>query len=231
MNGAVIGFLPRLRYVLLTDGLLETLSAGELRAVMAHEVGHLKYRHLPRTLAVLLGLIWISAQFFDWIVPPLYELLYEYGMASESVASTIQSTGTVMVLVVTFVAYGWVSRRFERQADAAAACELSASEEQEEGAQEAGEVVTARGAGLMCAALESVAVLNGLDPQRNTWRHGSIRWRQQNLLRVIGQPVDQLQIDAHVRTIKMVTVITLAILVVLSVIDASMYDSVAAYQE
>ena len=37
VNGAVIGLLPALRYVLLTDELLERLPSGQIRAVVAHE--------------------------------------------------------------------------------------------------------------------------------------------------------------------------------------------------
>ena len=229
LNGAVIGFLPRLRYVLLTDGLLETLSLGELRAVMAHEVGHLKYRHLPWTLAVLMGLIGLVAQIFDWIVPYVYDLLLNMGFDPESVSNGIQSVGTVAVFLVAFLVYGWVSRRFERQADAAAACELS-SVDPSLPVSSGGKSITPQGAGLMCGALESVAVLNGLDPERNTWRHGSIRWRQNYLLRLIGQPVNKLKIDAQVRLIKLVTAIALAILIGLSLVDVVLYDSVVGSQ-
>ena len=225
LNGAVIGFIPRLRYVLLTDGLIETLSHGELRAVMAHEVGHLKFRHLPWTLAVLLGLIGLVAQLFDWAVPFVYDLLVNMGFTSETAASSIQSVGTVAVFVIAFVVYGWVSRRFERQADSSAACQLSHSEPDSD-SRTPSESVTPQGAGLMCGALESVAVLNGLDPGRNTWRHGSIRWRQQYLLRLIGQPVRGLKIDAQIRVIKLVSALALAILVGLAVFDTALMETI-----
>lgn len=45
-NAAVIGFMPRVRFVLLSDGLLERLSDKEVEAVMAHEIGHIRRRHV-----------------------------------------------------------------------------------------------------------------------------------------------------------------------------------------
>lgn len=229
LNGAVIGFLPRIRYVLLTDGLLETLSLDELRAVMAHEVGHLRFRHLQWTCAVLLGLVWLLALAFEWIVMPVHEFLVAVGMDAEGAASGIQTFGSIAVFVGAFAAYGWVSRRFERQADVAAACDLSGPDERPD--HPSSSTVTPRAAALMCGALESVAILNGLDPERNTLRHGSIRWRQKYLLRSIGQPIDKLQIDALVRSIKAVTAITLAFLVLFSIADIALFEPLAITQE
>src|SRR6201999_2949396 len=45
-NAAVMGVLPRLRYVLMTDLLLETMPDEQIEAVFAHELGHIVYRHL-----------------------------------------------------------------------------------------------------------------------------------------------------------------------------------------
>jgi Zn-dependent protease with chaperone function len=55
MNAAVSGFFPRLRYVFLTDRLLERMSASEVAAVLRHEAGHIVKRHLPLRM-LLLGL-------------------------------------------------------------------------------------------------------------------------------------------------------------------------------
>ena len=227
LNGAVIGFLPRLRYVLLTDGLIESLPADELKAVMAHEVGHLANRHLPWTCGVLLALVWLFGLAFDWFVPWIHHVLVWSGIEENLTGSGIQTIGTILVFLAAFLVYGWVSRRFERQADLAAATDLSeTSEESETGAESM--TITTRGAALMCGALESVAVFNGIDPARNTWRHGSIRWRQQHLLRSIGQPVDRLEIDVQVRWIKGVTIVVLLGLALLAIIDLAMLDSVQA---
>lgn len=59
-NGAVIGFVPWLRFVLLSDGLLERLPTREVEAVMAHEIGHIRRRHIVWMGAFLLSLLTVS---------------------------------------------------------------------------------------------------------------------------------------------------------------------------
>jgi STE24 endopeptidase len=98
-NAAVVGLSRRLRYVLLTDALLEDLTPREVAAVVRHEVAHLRRWHLPLRLALLaLPLVawlaikrvwpeveslsrWLTvpgttAQIFSAIAPPLAMLLY-----------------------------------------------------------------------------------------------------------------------------------------------------------
>ena len=53
VNAAVAGFLPRLRYVLLTDALLTRFGDEEIALIFAHEVGHVRRRHLLWRLLVL----------------------------------------------------------------------------------------------------------------------------------------------------------------------------------
>ncbi len=50
-NAAISGVLPRLRYVFLTDRLVEILDDDELDAVLAHEISHGKGHHLLLKLA------------------------------------------------------------------------------------------------------------------------------------------------------------------------------------
>jgi len=45
-NAAVMGILPQVRYVMLSDLLLETMSDDQIAAVFAHELGHVKHRHI-----------------------------------------------------------------------------------------------------------------------------------------------------------------------------------------
>ncbi len=50
-NAAIVGFLPRWRYVVLTDALLGVLRPGEVEAVFGHEAGHAKRRHVATFFA------------------------------------------------------------------------------------------------------------------------------------------------------------------------------------
>jgi STE24 endopeptidase len=52
-NAAVAGVVRGLRYVFLTDALLARLSPDEIAAVLKHELGHIRGRHLPLRLLVL----------------------------------------------------------------------------------------------------------------------------------------------------------------------------------
>ena len=219
LNGAVIGFVPPLRYVLLTDALIETLPAQELRAVMAHEVGHLRYRHLPWTAAILLAQVWLFADILDRIFPSLYSLLVGIGFEPQMLLASVPGVGVLLVLGLSFLGFGWVSRRFELQADAAAACALSVPGDDRPA------LVAPEAAGWMCGALESVARVNGLAPERHTWRHGSIRWRQQQLQRLIGIPIDRLPIDRRVRLLKRLAASTLLLLAALAWFDPRASDS------
>src|SRR5699024_9049444 len=45
-NAAVMGLFPRVRYILMTDLLLETMTDEQIEAVFAHEIGHVHYRHM-----------------------------------------------------------------------------------------------------------------------------------------------------------------------------------------
>ncbi len=46
VNAAILGLFPRFRYVILTDGLLESLQPTETEAVFGHELGHAKRHHV-----------------------------------------------------------------------------------------------------------------------------------------------------------------------------------------
>ena len=55
-NAWVAGILAKWRSVFLTDYLLEHLSSDEIEAIFAHELGHIKHRHLLKQVAwIVLG--------------------------------------------------------------------------------------------------------------------------------------------------------------------------------
>ena len=47
VNAAVMGFVAPLRYILVSDALLETMDEDEIEAVFGHEAGHVRHWHLP----------------------------------------------------------------------------------------------------------------------------------------------------------------------------------------
>ncbi|MBL9032246.1 MAG: M48 family metalloprotease [Phycisphaerae bacterium] len=177
INGAVMGLVAPLRYVLLTDALLGSLPLEQVRAVMAHELGHVRHRHLPWLLAGGLSILILSGYAAERAVAALPGIR---GDATDLAA-------LVLSLALAFWAFGAISRRFERQADTFAARLLSEAEGHAEVRPEA--VVA------MAGALETVALLNHIPADRHSWRHGSIRSRQASLMALSGRAADDLGPD------------------------------------
>lgn len=101
-NAAIVGLLPSRRDVLLSDSLVAQLEPEELAAVFAHEVGHSRCNHVPTFLA------WAMAFMLG-------------GNLIADLAGGLFPGASLVVLGATFVAwllaFGWLSRRFELQAD------------------------------------------------------------------------------------------------------------------
>jgi STE24 endopeptidase len=112
-NAAVMGLMPRFRYVLLSDLLLDRMGNEQIEAVFAHEVGHVVHRHMAWYVVFFMILIFLAAGPGALAVDLLHRVVpIEQGM---SVALLFASTAAVCVM------FGFVSRRFERQADVYAA--------------------------------------------------------------------------------------------------------------
>ncbi|MDP6179479.1 MAG: M48 family metallopeptidase, partial [Desulfatiglandales bacterium] len=84
MTAGIMGIVPRYRYILITDALMEILSLEELKAVVAHEMGHAKYRHLVFYIFFILGYMFLSFGLFDlfryfFVVQPFFIRMFESG--------------------------------------------------------------------------------------------------------------------------------------------------------
>lgn len=194
-NGAVIGVLPGARCVLLTDALLEDLPEPELVAVMAHEVAHLRCRHLIVGALVLAAAVAALGVLGEQLLRWAGALLPVEGLPRAEV--WIQGGAMVAAVVGALLVFGWVSRRLERQADTFAVRHLSAASGESAGPPRVSELAVRT----MCDALDSVSGPSGIDPRRHSWRHGSIVWRQDYLRSLVGRPLGALFIDRQVRWI------------------------------
>ena len=110
------------RKIVLFDTLIQQLAEVELEAVLAHEIGHFKKKHIPKTL--LLSALSSLAAF--WLISLLagQEWFYRsFGFEPGSIVPALLLFG-LLSGVITFwfspVAHWW-SRRYEYQADAYAA--------------------------------------------------------------------------------------------------------------
>jgi len=198
-NGAVVGVLPGARCVLLTDALLEDLPERELVAVMAHEVAHLRCRHMLIALAALLTTSTLLSLVLSLLLGQLLEpsSALAAGLTEQARSALVDGGALIGAVVGVLVIFGWVSRRLERQADAFAVRHLSSGL----CAEGAAEHLTSSAAQTMCDALDSVARPSGIDPRQHSWRHGSIVWRQSYLRALAGLPLGPLAIDRQVRWI------------------------------
>ncbi|MFP4037367.1 MAG: M48 family metallopeptidase [Desulfobacteraceae bacterium] len=68
LTAGIMGLIPRYRYIMVAEGLMDILSTEELKAVLAHEVGHAKYRHLMFYVLFLLGYMALSFGLFDLLL-------------------------------------------------------------------------------------------------------------------------------------------------------------------
>jgi STE24 endopeptidase len=168
-NAMVTGFVPFLRYVVVTDRLIAELSQEEIEAVFGHEVGHIKHHHMLYYLGFLLaslaavGGVWtvVLGALKDDVFPAVFggasgvwTWLTEY-----EIIATV-SLLTVLSLYI-FLVFGFVSRRCERQADIFGSRTVSC--------------------GAFIRALEKVASLNGIHRERpgwlSSWQHSTIAKR------------------------------------------------------
>ena len=124
MTAGIMGILPRYRYLLITDSLLEALSMEELKAVLAHEMGHARYRHLLLYIVLFVGFMVISFGLFELFYylfmahPGFMEMLSGEDSRAVNFFNLILSLPMLITIVVYFrFVVGFFMRNFERQAD------------------------------------------------------------------------------------------------------------------
>jgi STE24 endopeptidase len=122
-NAYFTGFGKKKRVVFF-DTLLKDLAVGEVLAILAHELGHMKLRHIPKSLAASLVLSFVGF----WLMGALAQRNWFY--AGHFIRAV--SPGVLFLLftqalsVYTFwlgPVGAWISRRREFEADAYAARE------------------------------------------------------------------------------------------------------------
>jgi Zn-dependent protease with chaperone function len=148
-NAMIVGLLPRVRYVIFTDGILEEMPPDELDAVFGHEAGHALHGH-----------IWFYALF----------LILSAALVGGAFLLAGQSHDALMWVAFAayfFVVFGFLSRRCERQADIFGCRAVSCADPNCTG-HDAATVYPERGSGLCptgirtCArALERVSAVAG----------------------------------------------------------------------
>jgi hypothetical protein len=157
-----------------------------------------------------LGGWWIGALLADPLALWVYGgIVDREGIdAAAPLAETVALVRDIAVSAFGLLAFGFVSRRFERQADTNAVRLLS---ERDQSAD-----ATPASVNAMAGALSMVAFVNHVPVERPSWRHGSIAWRQAYLRTLAGRPHARLGIDSLVRAI-----CALALVAVLAMLTAA----------
>lgn len=165
MTAGVMGLVSRFRYILVTESLIQWLEPYEVDAVIAHEIGHVKKKHLLFYLFFFIGYLLVSFAVFDVIIyamiyfEPLYRLFDNAGFQQSTMASTLFSLFIISLFLVYFrFIFGYFMRNFERQADCYVFSVI-------ENAQP------------LISTLKKIALISGQPMDKPNWHHFSIRER------------------------------------------------------
>ncbi|MDJ0829857.1 MAG: M48 family metalloprotease, partial [Desulfobacterales bacterium] len=124
ITAGVMGLLRKFRYILVTPSLLRLLEPEEIDAVIAHEIGHVKRKHLLFYLLFFVGYMLLSYVTSDIILfgiiyaEPVYWLINKTGFDQTTIFSALFSLVIIFIFLIYFrFIFGYFMRNFERQAD------------------------------------------------------------------------------------------------------------------
>lgn len=162
ITAAVLGMMPGLRYILLTPALVQNLNMGELEAVMTHEIGHVKYRHLLLYVLLIGGfslvagllaepILYLSLS-MDWI----FHLIAAEVVSADTIIMLVGGLPLLILLLLYFrFVFGYFIRNFERQADLYVFKILGSGRQ-------------------LISAFEKIVVTSGQRADRPNWHHFGI---------------------------------------------------------
>ena len=165
-NAMAAGFGKRFQVVIISQDLLDALSEEEIQAVIGHELGHLRYRHL----LIYLALLFTMSTVISWLIS-ISETWWQPYLDAQYHLSVNLTLHAILILIAIRWIFGLVSRACEGQADLHGARVSSFS--------------------AMQSALHKVAMLVGQDLDTPNWRHHSIAQRITNLAQHPQNPQDQ----------------------------------------
>jgi Zn-dependent protease with chaperone function len=165
ITAGVMGLIKKFRYILVTPSLLHLLEPEEIDAVIAHEIGHIKKKHLLFYLGFFVGymlLSYVTIDFFLFIfiyAGPLNWLVNQSGFSQTTVMSGISSLVIICLFLVYFrFIFGFFMRNFERQADTYVYALFDSAQP-------------------LISTLKKIASTSGQSADRPNWHHFSIRQR------------------------------------------------------
>ena len=176
ITAGVMGLIKTFRYILVTPSLLQLLEPEEVDAVIAHEIGHIKKKHLLFYLAFFVGYMLLTFAALDLIVftiisaKPVYMLIDQSGFDQTTVVSGIYSVVMIGLFLIYFrFIFGYFMRNFERQADTYVYALFDSARP-------------------LISTLEKIAATSGQSADRPNWHHFSIRQRIDYLIKCESDP-------------------------------------------
>ena len=164
-NALILGALSRRKTLVVSDGLIQALSADQLAAVVAHESAHVSRHHLRvRTLYLAAPLLAVTAAVC--VNPALSELVMAW--ASESSHWQIWVPWVAVWLAYVVFVIGWLSRQLETEADLVACGTIDSLNRYRLNGDVADD---------FSHALLALAADSGQDAFRATWLHPSLSSR------------------------------------------------------
>jgi len=161
-TAGVIGLVRGFRYLLISKKLLKELSNLELRAVIAHEAGHIRRHHLFYYLVAVTGLL----AFFALVGNVNYLLVFTE--ISRVPGLIFGISAIISVLLFVRFGIGFLSQNFERQADCHSFERF--------------------GINPISTALLKVSWLNGINPEKDNWHHYGVKQRIDYLSKCFKKP-------------------------------------------
>jgi STE24 endopeptidase len=189
-----MGLIPQVRYILLSDLLLESMTDEEVEAVFAHELGHIVHRHLAWYVVMVIVLM-LGLSIGEIVLSDRLPHLHLHVNVDPDLATNVIGVGLF------FLVFGFLSRRFERQADvyAARTIEKHSDENLERGGDRFATPTSGGrpngpgrvgqyGAAVFTSALYRVAVVNNIPIAARNFSHGSIATRMKYLKDLASEP-------------------------------------------
>ncbi len=124
ITAGIVGFIKRFRYLLVGPELLKILDLDELESVLAHEIGHIKNRHMFFYLFFIIGYTVFSYGFLKIVYAFIlsrdffFQIIFSNSQNSNNLLPAISIAALLLFIFIYFrYIFGFISRNFERQAD------------------------------------------------------------------------------------------------------------------
>jgi STE24 endopeptidase len=201
VNAAVTGCLPSFRYIFLTDRMLDQFSEDQVAAVVAHELGHVRGKHLLlRVLAML-----VPALFFVAIGQLLSGETLPLGLLHS--ATTFPLNGSFSASALLFpagmilyaaIVLGKFSRLLELEADFLACCPVKSSF----GLSVHGQQMLPEPTEQYLSTLARLAATGETPADHATWLHPSLTTRASFLLTLLQNPTAPTRFAQQMRRVR-----------------------------